>query len=293
MSYKYDTSYTSGNATPNASVPSVYGRKRTIDKITIHHWGAYGQSHNGVRNYLCRSGGNTSAHEVISAGVVSVIVDHLDAAWHAGNGVGNSTTIGLELRPEATEADYATAAERIADLWDFYGYLPLVKHSDWKSTACPGKWDLNRLERDAKSFQSSGKPAPVLKPAAPAKPRPSGKGWPHENIPVTSTHTTESHEAWVELLGDVGYKDKDLGRNFQSWLDDLTDPRTGTGYYPMPPYLHDGVMGPVAVKGLQRKLFDSKLADGKRAYNGMSDGHRGPLTVKAEIAYLNDQRRFY
>lgn len=292
MTYELITSWTSPNATPRASVPRVYGRPRTIDAFTIHHWGVDGQSHSGVRRYLCRPKGNTSAHEVISAGQVSVIVDHLDAAWHAGNGQGNATTLGLELRPEATDADYRTAGERIADLWDFYGRKPLRKHSDWKATACPGDYDLARLEREAEAYQATGKPAPVVKPAQTVTPSPGGT-WPKVALPVTDKHTAASHNAWLELLGDVGYKSTDLGKNLQSWLDDLTDPRTGTGYYPMPPLHHDGIMGPLGVKALQRKLYDSRLANGKRAYAGASDGDRGPMTVRAEIAYLNDQRRYY
>lgn len=293
MSYHLINGYTSANATPREAVPAVYGRKRTIDRITIHHWGVRGQSFLGVVKYLCRPGGRTSAHEVIEAGRVAVIVDHLDAAWHSGNSLGNTSSLGLELRPEATAGDYRTAAERIADLWDFYGHLPLVKHSDWKATACPGDYDLRRLEREAQAFLRGEKPAPVVKPAKAVPAADQSAAWPKVALPVTDQHTAASHNAWVELLGDVGYKQAKLGKALQAWLGDLTDPRSGAGYYPMPPYLHDGVMGPVAVKGLQRKLYDTRLSDGRRAYNGKSDGDRGPLTVRAEIAYLNDQRRYY
>ena len=174
--YEYITKHDSPNYTPASKVRAVYGMDRKITGITIHHWGIKGQKFQNVVNFLCRKGGNTSAHEVIESGKVAVIVDHKNAAWHAGNAKGNATTIGLELRPEATEGDYATAAQRIADLREFYGDLPLIPHRAWKATACPGNWDLNRLDREARALASgsvkpAGKPsAPATKPSAPAKP---------------------------------------------------------------------------------------------------------------------------
>lgn len=125
----------------------------------------------------------------------------------------------------------------------------------------------------------------VSKPAA--KPKPSGKGWPAQPLPVTSKHTKESDAAWRSLMAAVGYKNKDLGYNLQSWLNDLRDPRTGKGYYPMPPLHHDGIIASYGVKALQRKLYDTKDAKGRRLYTGASDGKRYSRTIKAEIKYLN------
>lgn len=179
-SYEYITKHDSGNYTPASKVRAVYGMDRKITGITIHHWGIKGQRFQNIVNFLCRKGGNTSAHEVIESGKVAVIVDHKNAAWHAGNAKGNATTIGLELRPEATDGDYATAAQRIADLREFYGDLPLIPHKAWKNTACPGSWDLARLDREARACTggvvkpvASIKPKPVAKPAA--KPKPAAK----------------------------------------------------------------------------------------------------------------------
>src|SRR5699024_11184245 len=112
-----------------------------------------------------------------------------------------------------------------------------------------------------------------------------------EDLPKTDYHTSESHNAWVELMAAIDYEDEDLGKNLQSWLNDLTDPRTGKGYYDLNVYRHDGIMGPVAVKGLQRKLYDTSALGKKHLYYGKADGDRGKLTVHAEIAYLNWQRQ--
>lgn len=110
------------------------------------------------------------------------------------------------------------------------------------------------------------------------------KVWPHVNVPVTDRHTTESHNAWVKLLADVGYKDTSLTTAMQKWLKDL-------GYYKR--YVDDD-FGPYMVEALQRFLKD------KGFYKGIIDAHtapysqaRGPMLIRAEIGYLNDQRRYY
>lgn len=150
MSYTVDT-LASPNYTPAAKCPAVFGMPRKITGITIHHWGKTGQSHDGVAGYLARPGGTSSAHLVASAGRVTRLVPDRDAAWHAGSARGNATTIGIECRPEATEADYATVAALVRDLRALHGDLPLYPHHHWKNTACPGVWDLARIDRLART----------------------------------------------------------------------------------------------------------------------------------------------
>jgi hypothetical protein len=154
-----DESYTAKGFTPAAQVPFVAewgGRKRTIESITIHHWGARGQTHMGVVNFFCVTGpGTTSAHFVSSAGKTHCIVSPLDAAWHAGNAFGNTSSIGIECRPEASDADYLEVAKLIAWLRAQYGDLPLIPHRDWQSTECPGIWDLKRLDNLARNLKDT------------------------------------------------------------------------------------------------------------------------------------------
>jgi N-acetylmuramoyl-L-alanine amidase len=88
---------------------------------------------------------------VAQDGLVSCIVSPDDAAWHAGNAVGNATTVGIECRPEATEGDYKTVSELISFIRGIYGDIPLYPHSHWHATACPGKWDLAKLDRMARA----------------------------------------------------------------------------------------------------------------------------------------------
>lgn len=161
-----DESLTAKGFTPAASVPQVYGGPRVVDGIIIHHWGATGQTHGGVVNFFVNGPGNTSAHFVSSgAGGTHCLVNPDDAAWHAGNAEGNRTKIGIECRPEADESDYREVANLIAWLRQTFNLpLPLSPHRDWQATACPGKWDLAKLDAMAKG----GSIAPQSAPAAPA-----------------------------------------------------------------------------------------------------------------------------
>lgn len=149
-----DESKTAKWFTPQADVPKVaeWGyRPRTLESITIHHWGERGQTHDGVVNFFVGGSKQTSAHFVVSAGRVNCIVTPWDAAWHAGNATGNVTSIGLELRPEATDGDYKTAASLIRYLRQAYKVdFPLIPHRQWQSTECPGVWDLKRLDQIAR-----------------------------------------------------------------------------------------------------------------------------------------------
>lgn len=130
--------------------------------IVIHHWGVDGQSHQNVVNYLCRSGGNSSAHYVASAGRVTQIVSDRDRAWHAGSS-GNPRGIGIECRPEMSDADFETVAQLIAAIRGEWGNLPLRGHQDYMSTACPGRWysQLSRLSARADAIRAGGASAPA------------------------------------------------------------------------------------------------------------------------------------
>lgn len=162
MSYKYETQYNSPNYKK--------GRSRKPDSIVIHHWGIYGQKHENVVMYLCRPNGNSSAHYVVSAGRVTCIVDPDDTAWHAGSR-GNLGGIGIECRPECTQADMETVAELIADLRKTYGNIPLYPHKKYMATACPGRWadKLGWLSDRANQINAGkGKPATPAPAPAPA-----------------------------------------------------------------------------------------------------------------------------
>ena len=165
--YTYITKFTS---------PNQNARNSKVKSITIHHWGARGQKFDNVVNWLCQKRAGTSAHYVVEAGKVACIVDPDRRAWHAGNSRGNHESIGIECRPEATEGDYATVAALVADLRAVYGNIPLKRHRDWTSTACPGVWDIGKIDRLARGVKPSvpaaskgGASAPAPKPVASGK----------------------------------------------------------------------------------------------------------------------------
>ena len=161
--YTYITKYTS---------PNQNARNRKIAGITIHWWGnPTGQNPLGIVSWLCDKRAGTSAHYVVSEGTVWCIVDPDRRAWHAGNSKANHDQIGIELDPNQSRraATEKTAAALIADLRAVYGNLPLSPHKRWTSTACPGNWDLGRLDRLARGVKpgasSGGATAPAPKPA--------------------------------------------------------------------------------------------------------------------------------
>lgn len=184
--YEYISKYTSTHFTPAKDVKSVFGYDRKVDGIVIHHWGVLNQKFDNIITFFLHPDTKTSAHYVVQDGKVACIVDPDDAAWHAGNAQANATKIGIELRPEATDGDYATAAELIKNIRATYGDLPLYPHSKFRTTTCPGKWDLGRLDRLARA--SSTKTTPTSAPAS------------------TTPTTTKSEASYTIKKGDTLWK---------------------------------------------------------------------------------------
>jgi len=147
MSYALQEQYNSKNQVAGQSAGDVWhlGARR-VTSITIHHWGDKGQLFDTVRDFLCTNNTPTSAHYVAQDGLVACIVSPDDCAFHAGNAEGNTFSVGIECRPEATDGDYATVAELIRNIRSIYGDVPLYPHNHWFATACPGDYDLARLD---------------------------------------------------------------------------------------------------------------------------------------------------
>ena len=144
--------------------------------VCVHHWGVDGQSHDGVADYLAspRPANPTSAHSVISAGRVTELVPWGKRAWH-GRGA-NDYWIGLECRPEMSDGDWETLVEYCYDIEVYYGKsMRYVRHSDWKATACPGRYS-GRIQEliSAVNAMHKGK-APVSKQPATKPKTPRGK----------------------------------------------------------------------------------------------------------------------
>lgn len=176
MSYKYETQYNSPNFTAAADAPKVWGRPRTIDAIAIHWWGDpnTNPSYNGVINTLINPARGASAHFVATGTgrKVACLVNLYDASWATNQA--NPYTISIECDPRCRDEDYDVVAEVIAQIWSAYGYKPLVPHRQFVATACPGNYDLARLEALAKTKDGSGDwgdvKNKVVTPPAPTKP---------------------------------------------------------------------------------------------------------------------------
>lgn len=162
MSYEYQKQFTSNNKTLAKDVRAVFGMDRVIEGFTLHWWGdpSTNPSYEGVRDYLCRPGGNTSAH-IVTTGTgrrAACIVDYPDAAWHSGSAWGNARTIGIELDPRAREEDKDVFAEVLADLRSAFGDLPLYWHSYFTATSCPGVYRNMLEDLDQRSYKKYSDP---------------------------------------------------------------------------------------------------------------------------------------
>ena len=197
MSYNYITKYNSPNYTPVSQALAVFGKPRKIQGITIHHWGDPKQNpqFQGIVNYLCRNGGNTSAHYVATGTgrQVACIVAPKDIAWHGGTAWANTNTIGIELDPRARAEDYDVAAELVADIRSAYGDVPIYWHSYFISTACPGAWSPTKLDKLSYTKRSAaqwgkGGDKVTKKPV----PKPAPKPAPKPNVPAKPATPTQT-----------------------------------------------------------------------------------------------------
>ena len=101
MSYNYITDRNSPNYTPASQTMATWGRNRSVEGIVIHWWGDPNQNpqFNNIVNYLCRAGGDTSAHYVATGTnrQVACIVSPDDSAWASNSA--NPWTVSIECDP--------------------------------------------------------------------------------------------------------------------------------------------------------------------------------------------------
>ena len=227
MGYNLDTTHDSPNYTPGSQSKAVFGYDRRIEGITIHWWGDPKQNPQfaGIRDYLCRAGGNTSAHYVATGTgrQVACIVAPNDVAWHSGNAQGNALTIGIECDPRCRDEDYDVVAELVADIRSAYGDVPIYSHKMWTSTACPGNYDIDRIDRmsyekvshdewgqvtdkNPKTPAPAPAPQPAPTPVVTPDPTPSPTaGQPDSGLPVTEKYDygKENNDLLKQLLAII------------------------------------------------------------------------------------------
>lgn len=245
--------------------------------IVIHHWGADGQTHQGVVDYLCRTGGNSSAHYVASGGRVTQLVHDYDRAWHAGS-AGNPRGIGVECRPEMSDADFETVARLVAAIRAQHGNLPLRGHKDYMSTACPGRWYARLGDLDARARQIAGGTTD-----APAAPAASSGGFVPLDVdgdwgPATGARFRQvmglpTNAPWKDACRALQY--------FLTWALDAYTLERVTGSQRL---VVDGVDRPATIKAFQEWWNRSGIPEGHRI---AVDGLWGPETYMAMQITLN------
>lgn len=175
MSYKYETGQTSPNSTSAADTPAVFGRPRTIEAIVIHWWGDpnTNPSYEGVIATLCNPAREASAHFVATGTGrrVAQLVDFDRTSWASNSA--NPYTVSIECDPRCRDEDYDVVAELISQIRDAYGDLPLYPHRQFVATACPGNYDLGRLDSLARTKDGSGDWGDVKNKEAPKPEEPT------------------------------------------------------------------------------------------------------------------------
>lgn len=272
-----NTAVTDTRWSPNFSQGRPAGAPTTI---VIHHWGADGQTHDGVVNWLCNRRAQASAHYVASAGRVTQLVHDYDRAWHAGPG-GNPRGIGIECRPECSDADFETVARLIAAIRAQHGNLPLRGHKDYMSTACPGRWYARLAELDARARAIAGQPTTAPAPAAPA---------PAPAVPGRIAEDSQAGPATIRLAQTLAGTPVDGVISGQSewnrrYHHALYSIRYGRGGSALVGAIQravrvtdDGHLGPITIAAMQRALGVTP------------DSHFGPVTALAWQKRLNAGR---
>lgn len=259
---------------PNQSSRAHYGYPPEPTGITIHWWGSTGQKHANVADYLARPNGNTSAHLVCSAGLVTRLVPDNRAAWHAGSTPGNGSTIGIECRPEMSAADWDTLVQLCTDLEEKHGSLKYYGHKDWKNTACPGDYYdrigelVKAINAEHKRRKTGGAPSKPSKP----KPKPSKPSGPLDVDGKWGSGTTREIQKILgtPVDGDVSFQPtayKAENPGLLSGWKWTSSPRSSNVIEALQHKLGvsaDGRIGPDTIKALQRKLgtgVDGKVSN--------------------------------
>lgn len=265
------------------------GPMSAVKSIMWHHTAGSRYGGNMPSLAVLRDGrpglrGSLSQFGVGRDGTLYVVAGGL--SWHAGEvhrtEHSNPHSIGLELENDGRQPwparQLKAAGALTAALLSEFG-LPDTAVTTHREAAKPSgrKVDPHSLSAaDVRRHVAAARGIDVAPAGAPAL----ADGWPADPLPVTDKHTADSHAAWVRLLADVGFSDKRLTTAVQKWLRQHD-------------YYHgtlDGQFGPLTVKALQRFLQDRGFLPAGAYW---ADGWRGPSTIRAEIEYLNSQRRFY
>lgn len=183
------------------------GRPRGVRGIVIHWWGYPDQSgsHAGTVAYLTRPTASTSAHYVVSPGLVTEIVAPDNIAWHAGNWDVNEEAVGIECNPHDVQGTLSTVIELVADMMRRYGRdLYVIGHRDATQTTCPGDYYplVERIHAGALTLLDGGTAMTAASTPATTTPEPQEDDMPLNDADLdriaTRLMTTRLTTMWGE-----------------------------------------------------------------------------------------------
>lgn len=282
MSYKFEK-----RLGRNYSSRKRYGYGSKITGITIHHWGSTGQEHANVVAWLRGDTGNrgSSAHYVVSDGLVTQVVAESNAAWHGGNNKANGTTIGIECRPEMTAGDWDTLVELCADIERRRGSLAYYGHKDWKNTACPGKYysRISELVRSVNALLKGKQPA--AKPKPKPAPKPIRVPGPATPFPWPAKHYIGADAGWPNSHSGFKNDRKWDGHTDEFWLRHFVKQlirrgwRAGKGKRYLSKYGNDGRYGAEYKQLIRAFQHEQGLTvDGLAGRQTWNEAFRGRVT---------------
>jgi len=128
------------------------GRGGIIPSVICIHWIGAGTPQGAIA-WFANPSSQVSAHYLVAGKSIYQFVEEEDVAWHSGDWKTNTESIGIEhyATPDhpASDDTYNTSAELVKDICKRYN-IPIdrehiIKHSEVKSTACPGTLDVDRI----------------------------------------------------------------------------------------------------------------------------------------------------
>lgn len=201
--------------------PSNYtaGRSDSIHGIVVHH--AASTSFDSIGQVFSQPGRQGSAHYGICEDKVDQYVREEFTAWHCGDWLGNSCTIGIEVTNNVgapywtiSEGSFNTLAKLCADIAKRHGlgklkfepdgvYPTLSAHRDWSPTYCPGDYLYSRMSELAEKANK------INYPDKKAELEWSKLDKPTSYITVRNTHLYDFNKTSVNDLTAVKAYDKD------------------------------------------------------------------------------------
>lgn len=249
------------------------------------------------------------AHYVLGRdGTIYVVAAGL--TWHAGKvrktSYGNTHAIGIEAENTGLGESWSTAqldsyvklCRALVDEFklspnDVRGHKevcsPVGRKPDPNFSSIGLSMDEFRAAVKRGYYKKEAAPASKPKPKPEVKPTGSTGGkhkaeYPAVAIEAKGKKTAEWDAAWRELMVACEYMKRggDLTTAMQRWL------KKANVYHGIIEADHGrkSVFGPMLVEALQTFLKKKGL------YKGLIDGKRGAMTIAAEQAYLNSQRKY-